>query len=99
MAGIPLLVLFSYSGTGATVFARSVLPMIVINIRIRQRYMRDLFFSSGNAIAMRYVYGVRMDRCFLQEIRLYGLGKYPLQNLIRPPAKPTRGCIISVSVH
>ncbi|MCF6687964.1 ABC transporter ATP-binding protein [Raoultella terrigena] len=78
MAGSLLLVLLNYSGAGAAICALSAIPMIVINIRIQQRYVRDLFLTSKDAIAMRYVYGVSMDKSFLQEIRLYGLGKYLL---------------------
>lgn len=73
-----LLVLISFSGTGAAICALSAVPMIMINIRIQQRYIQDLFFTSRDAIAMRYVYGVSMDKSFLQEIRLYGLGGYLL---------------------
>lgn len=73
-----LLVLINYSGAGATICALSAVPMVIINIRIQQRYVQDLFFTSGDAIAMRYVYGVSMDKSFLQEIRLYGLGRYLL---------------------
>ncbi|MEX8626428.1 ATP-binding cassette domain-containing protein [Salmonella enterica] len=73
-----LLVLISYSGAGAAICALSAVPMIIINIRIQQRYIRDLFFTSRDAIAMRYVYGISMDKNFLQEIRLYGLGRYLL---------------------
>ncbi len=78
MAGSLLLVLINYSGAGAAICALSAIPMIAINMRIQQRYVRDLFFTSKDAIAMRYVYGVSMDKSFLQEIRLYGLGKYLL---------------------
>lgn len=78
MAGSLLLVLLNYSGAGAAICALSAIPMIVINMRIQQRYVRDLFLTSKDAIAMRYVYGVSMDKSFLQEIRLYGLGKYLL---------------------
>lgn len=76
MAGSLLLVLINYSGAGAAICALSAIPMIAINIRIQQRYVRDLFFNSKDAIAMRYIYGVSMDKSFLQEIRLYSLGKY-----------------------
>lgn len=75
MAGSLLLVLVNYSGAGAAICALSAIPMIVINIRIQQKYVRELFINSKDAIAMRYVYGVSMDKSFLQEIRLYGLGK------------------------
>ncbi|HDK6160508.1 TPA: hypothetical protein M2O90_004740, partial [Klebsiella pneumoniae] len=71
-----MLVLINYSGAGAAICALSAIPMIAINIRIQQRYVRDLFFNSKDAIAMRYIYGVSMDKSFLQEIRLYSLGKY-----------------------
>lgn len=73
-----LLVLINYSGAGAAICALSAVPMIIINIRIQQRYVQDLFFTSGDAIAMRYIYGVSMDKSYLQEIRLYGLGRYLL---------------------
>lgn len=78
MAGSLLLVLISYSGVGAAICALSAIPMIVTNIRIQQKYVEDLFRNSKDAIAMRYVYGVSMDKNFLQEIRLYGLGEYLL---------------------
>jgi len=78
MAGSLLLVLISYSGVGAAICALSAIPMIVTNIRIQQKYVEDLFRNSKDAIAMRYVYGVSMDKSFLQEIRLYGLGEYLL---------------------
>ncbi|EJC4646423.1 ABC transporter ATP-binding protein [Salmonella enterica] len=78
MATSLLLVLINYSGAGAAICALSAVPMIIINIRIQQRYIRDLFFTSRDAIAMRYVYGISMDKSFLQEIRLYGLGRYLL---------------------
>ncbi|EBI6201062.1 ABC transporter ATP-binding protein [Salmonella enterica] len=78
MAASLLLVLINYSGAGAAICALSAVPMIIINIRIQQRYIQDLFFTSKDAISMRYVYGVSMDKSFLQEIRLYGLGRYLL---------------------
>lgn len=78
MAGSLLLVLISYSGVGAAICALSAIPMIATNIRIQQKYVEDLFRNSKDAIAMRYVYGVSMDKSFLQEIRLYGLGEYLL---------------------
>ncbi|ECF8076471.1 ABC transporter ATP-binding protein [Salmonella enterica] len=78
MAASLLLVLINYSGAGAAICALSAVPMIIINIRIQQRYVQDLFFTSRDAIAMRYVYGVSMNKDFLQEIRLYGLGGYLL---------------------
>lgn len=78
MAGSLLLVLISYSGVGAAICALSAIPMIATNIRIQQKYVEDLYRNSKDAIAMRYVYGVSMDKSFLQEIRLYGLGEYLL---------------------
>lgn len=78
MATSLLLVLINYSGAGAAICALSAVPMIIINIRVQQRYVKDLFFTSRDAIAMRYVYSVSMDKSFLQEIRLYGLGRYLL---------------------
>lgn len=88
MAGSLLLVLINYSGTGAAICALSAIPMIAINIRIQQRYVRDLFFNSKDAITMRYIYGVSMDKRFLQEIRLYSLGKY-LLNKFNKSARDT----------
>ena len=79
MAGSLLLVLIAYSGIGAAICALSVLPMIMINIHIQKKYVHELFKNSKDAIAMRYVYGVSMDKSFLQEIRLYGLGSYLLK--------------------
>lgn len=78
MAGSLLLLLVTYSGFGAAICALSTIPMIVINMRIERKNMEDLYKNSRQAIAMRYVYGVSMDKSFLQEIRLYGLGKYLL---------------------
>jgi len=78
MVGSLLLVLLTYSGPGAAICALSAIPMILTNIRIQRKYVNDLFKNSEDAIAMRYVYGVSMDKSFLQEIRLYGLGKYLL---------------------
>lgn len=82
MAGSLLCVLVTYSGVGAAICALSTIPMIVINMRIERKNMEDLFKNSREAIAMRYVYGVSMDKSFLQEIRLYGLGKYLLDKFI-----------------
>lgn len=79
MVGSLLLVLITYSGVGAAVCALSATPMIIINIRIQQKYVQELFRNSKDAIAMRYVYGISMDKNFLQEIRLYGLGYYLLE--------------------
>ena len=79
MAASLLLLLITYSGLGAAICALSALPMIIINIRIQQKHMHELFKSSKDAIAMRYAYGVSMDKSFLQEIRLYGLGGYLLK--------------------
>ncbi|MBS0883563.1 ABC transporter ATP-binding protein [Pantoea sp. JGM49] len=79
MAGSLLLVLIAYSGIGAAICALSVLPMIIINIHIQKKYVHELFKNAKDAIAMRYVYGVSMDKSFLQEIRLYGLGSYLLK--------------------
>jgi len=79
MAASLLLVLITYSGVGAAICALSAIPMIVINIRIKRKYVQELFRNSKDAIAMRYAYGVSMDKSFLQEIRLYGLGPYLLK--------------------
>ncbi len=78
MAASLLLVLINYSGAGAAICTLSAIPVIVINIRVQNRYIQELFKNSRHAIAMRYVYGVSMDKSFLQEIRLYGLGNYLL---------------------
>ena len=79
MAASLLLVLITYSGIGAAICALSAIPMIIINIRIQRKYLQELFDNSKDAIAMRYAYGVSMDKSFLQEIRLYGLGRYLLK--------------------
>ncbi|MDE8555269.1 ATP-binding cassette domain-containing protein [Pantoea vagans] len=79
MAVSLLLVLITYSGAGAAICALSAIPMIIINIRIQRKYLQELFDNSKDAIAMRYAYGVSMDKSFLQEIRLYGLGSYLLK--------------------
>ncbi len=79
MAVSLLLVLITYSGVGAAICALSAIPMIIINIRIQRKYLQELFDNSKDAIAMRYAYGVSMDKSFLQEIRLYGLGSYLLK--------------------
>ena len=79
MAASLLLVLITYSGIGAAICALSAIPMIIINIRIQRKYFQELFDNSKDAIAMRYAYGVSMDKSFLQEIRLYGLGRYLLK--------------------
>jgi ABC-type multidrug transport system, ATPase and permease components len=79
MAASLLLVLITYSGIGAAICALSAIPMIIINIRIQRKYLKELFKNSKDAIAMRYAYGVSMDKSFLQEIRLYGLGRYLLK--------------------
>lgn len=82
MAGSLLLVLLKYSGIGSAICAISAIPMIIINIRNQRTYVEDLFHSSRDAIAMRYVYGISMDKNFLQEIRLYNLGDYLLKKFI-----------------
>lgn len=78
MAGSLLLVLITYSGVGAAICALSAIPVVITNVRIQQKYVADLYRNSKDAIAMRYVYGVSMNKSFLQEIRLYGLGEYLL---------------------
>lgn len=99
MAASLLLVLITYSGIGAAICALSAIPMIIINIRIQRKYLKELFKNSKDAIAMRYAYGVSMDKSFLQEIRLYGLGRYLLKNLRTQPPTPTYACINSACEH
>lgn len=90
MAASLLLVLVTYSGAGAAICALSAIPMIITNIRIERKNMEDLFKNAREAIAMRYVYGVSMDKHFLQEIRLYGLGKYLLDKFTASAQKVYR---------
>ncbi len=78
MAASLLLVLLKYSGMGAAICAVSAIPLIMVNLRIEMKNWQNLLKNSRDAIAMRYVYGVSMDKSFLQEIRLYGLGNYLL---------------------
>lgn len=79
MSGSLLAVLIKYSGLGAAICAVSVIPLIVINLRIERKYWENLIHNSKDSIIMRYVYGLSMDKGYLQEIRLYGLGKYLLE--------------------
>ncbi|MGK3123797.1 ABC transporter ATP-binding protein [Candidatus Pantoea formicae] len=83
MAAGLLVVLVKYSGIGSALCALSVIPLILVNLRIERKYWENLLKNSKDSILMRYVYGLSMDKSYLQEIRLYGLGKYLLEKFTR----------------
>lgn len=71
-----LTVLIGQAGFGPAVCAVSVLPLLLINVKVQKAYWHSLMKSARDAILMRYVYDISMNKSNLQEIRVYGLGPW-----------------------